>query len=117
MHMEKKTIILDLSCELVDKIDRLNSMDDRSAFISHLLEEQLKLATSTGIDSSTEFTTKMSESKKFFGDTGEINIINSDGVSLGKFDIDTLEGFENLTRKIEEISKDPAVQIRARTLF
>lgn len=115
--MEKKTIILDLSCELVDKIDRLNTMGDRSSFISHLLEEQLKLSTASGMNASTELTTKMDESEGFFGVSGEINLINSDGVSLGKFDIDTLEGFEDLTKKIQEISRDPAVQIRARTLF
>lgn len=115
--MEKKTIILDLSCELIDKIDRLNTAGDRSSFSSHLLEEQLKTATANNMNASTELTTKMSESGEFFGVSGEINLINSSGVSLGKFDIDTLEGFENLTKKIEEISKDPAVQIRARTLF
>jgi hypothetical protein len=115
--MEKKTIILDLSCELIDKIDRLNTAGDRSSFSSHLLEEQLKTATANNMNASTELTTKMSESGEFFGVSGEINFINSSGVSLGKFDIDTLEDFENLTKKIEEISKDPAVQIRARTLF
>lgn len=115
--MEKKTIILDLSCELIDKIDRLNTTSDRSSFISRLLEEQLKLSTATGINASTELTTKMGESEEFFGVSGEINLINSSGVSLGKFDIDTLEGFEDLTKKIEKISKHPAVQIRARTLF
>ena len=112
--MEKKKIILELSCELIDKIDRLNNMDDRSEFISNLIEEHLKTSNS---NSSNEPITKMSENKGFFGVNGEINLLNCNGDSLGTFDIDTLEGFENLTKKIQEISKDPAVQIRARTLF
>jgi len=112
--METKKIILELSCELIDKIDRLNNLGDRSDFISYLIEEQLK---TSNINSSSELITKMSENKGFFGVNGEINILNCKGDSLGTFDIDTLEGFENLTKKIQEISKDPAVQIRARTLF
>ncbi len=115
--MEKKTIILNLSCELIDKIDGLNTMGDRSSFISHLIGEQIKPSIANGMDVSTELTTKMSESKSFFGVSGEINLINDNGTSLGKFDIDTLEGFEDLTKKIQEISRDPAVQIRARSMF
>jgi hypothetical protein len=113
--MENKTIILNLSSELVDKIDQLNTMNDRSSFISQLLGEGIKSFSDNGMDSSTELTTKMSD--EFFGVTGEINLVNSKGVSLGKFDIDTLEGFEDLAKKIQEVSKDPAVQIRARSFF
>ncbi len=115
--MEKKTIILNLPCELIDKIDGLNTMGDRSSFISHLIGEQIKPSIANGMDVSTELTTKMGESKSFFGVSGEINLINNNGISLGKFDIDTLEGFEDLTKKIQEISRDPAVQIRARSMF
>ena len=113
--MENRTIILNLSCELIDKIDQLNTIDDRSLFISQLLEEQLKSFSTNGLDASTELTTKMSED--FFGISGEIDLVNSKGVSIGKFDIDTLEGFENLAKKIQELSKDAAVQIRARSFF
>lgn len=115
--MEKKTVILNLSCELIDKIDRINTIGDRSSFISQLLEEKLKSPLSNGIDASTELTTRMSESENLLGVSGEIKLVNSDGISIGKFDIDTLEGFEELAKKIQEISKDPAVQIRARTMF
>ena len=115
--MEKKSIILNLSCELIDKIDNLNTMDDRSTFISHLLEEQTKSLSNNGMDASTELTTKMSDHSDFFGISGEINLLNSNGISLGKFDINTLEGFENLAKRIQEISKDPAVQIRAKSFF
>jgi hypothetical protein len=115
--MEKKTIILNLSCELIDKIDKLNTTGDRSSFISDLLEEQLKSFVTNDRDTTTEPITKMSESVSFFGVSGEIDLINSNGISLGKFDINTLEGFEDLAKKIQEISKDPAVQIRARSFF
>ena len=115
--MEMKNIILELPCELIDKIDRINTTDDRSAFISNLLETQIeereKLRFKAGLDSPT----LMSNSEGPFGISGIIDIVNNQGVSLGKFDINTLEGFEDLTKKIKEISEDPAVQIRASTLF
>jgi metal-responsive CopG/Arc/MetJ family transcriptional regulator len=40
--MEKKTIMIEISAELIDKIDSLNTMGDRSEFISHLLNEQIE---------------------------------------------------------------------------
>ena len=115
--MEEKTIILNLSCELIDKIDRHNTTVDRSAFISNLLDEQLKTYFGNNVEETTKLTAKMSENENLLGVKGEINLLNSDGISLGIFNIDTLEGFENLAKKIQEISNDPAVQIRARSFF
>jgi hypothetical protein len=112
--MENKSIILKLPSELIDKIDQLNKMDDRSTFIKQLLEEQLQFLYSDGMDETTEIITTMSQPSS---NTGEIDLVNSNGVSLGKFDIDTLEGFEDLAKKIQEASRDPAVQIRARSFF
>ena len=40
--MEKKTIFLELPCELIDEIDRINTFGDRSTFVSCLLEKQVK---------------------------------------------------------------------------
>lgn len=117
IYMEKKKIILELSCELIDKIDRLNTLGDRSNFISNILEKQLEENETDNVNVSSELTSMMSKSKSPFGISGIINLVNSQGVSLGKFNINTLEGFEELTKKIQEISEDPAVQIRARTLF
>ena len=102
--MEKKSVILNLSCELIDKIDKINTMGDRSLFISNLLEKQLELPGIKKMNTSTEIATKMNDS--FFGVSGEIDIINSKGLKIGRFDIDTLEGFEELAKKIQEISKD-----------
>ena len=65
--MEKKTIILNLSCELIDKIDKLNTTGNRSSFISDLLEEQLKSFATNDRRITTELMTKMSNSDSFFG--------------------------------------------------
>jgi hypothetical protein len=115
--MEKKNIILELPCELIDKIDKMNTTEDRSVFISSLLEKQIeeneRIRFKAGMDSPTV----MSNNEGGLGFTGIIDIVNTQGVSLGKFNINTLDGFEELTKKIKEISDDPAVQIRASTLF
>jgi len=115
--MEKKTIILELSSELIDKIDRLNIIGDRSTFISNLLEEQINSQISENTDTKDDIVTMMKKNNKLFKAIKEISLVSSDGILLGKFDIDTLEGFEELTRKIQQISDDPAVQIRASSLF
>ena len=115
--MEKKNIILELPCELIDKIDRLNTTDDRSAFISSLIEKQLQENERIRFKAGIESPTMMSNNESPFGISGVINLVDNQGVSLGKFNINTLDGFEELTKKIQEISEDPAVQIRASTLF
>jgi len=117
IYMEKKTIILELSSELVDKIDRLNIIGDRSTFISNLLEEQINSQVSENVDNKDDLITMMTQNNKLSKTTRKLSLVSSDGTLLGKFDIDTLEGFEDLTKKIQEISKDPAVQIRASALF
>jgi len=48
------------------------------------------------------------------GVSGEIGLTNSSGLSLGKFNINTVEGFESLADKISEMSDDPIVRMRAR---
>ena len=115
--MQKKKIILELSCELIEEIDRLNTIGDRSDFVSYLLEEKLKSKISGNPEIKDEFLTRMGKNQDIIKISGEIDLVDSKGISLGKFDIDTLEGFEELTRKVQEISKDPAVQIRASSLF
>jgi hypothetical protein len=115
--MEKKNIILELPCELIDKIDRLNTTDDRSSFISNLLEKQIEENERISFKAGMESPTVMSNNENAFDFSGIIDIVNTQGVSLGKFNINTLDGFEELTKKIKELSEDPAVQIRASTLF
>jgi hypothetical protein len=107
--MEKKTVFLELPCELIEKIDNLNTMGDRSTFVEDLLKKQLEQDTAEGVDSNTEFTTKMGSRVK-----GEISLIASDGTPLGTFDINNVDSFELLAKKIEEVSEDPVVRIRTR---
>ena len=111
--MEKKTIFLELPAEMIDNIDRQNTIGDRSLFISDLLQKQLERGIST-MDASTELTTRIDKSGGGLGTPGEISLINSDGTPLGKFNINTVEGFEELSKKICEISEDPVVRVRAK---
>ncbi len=109
--MEKKIIFLELPNETIEKIDDQNKVGTRSVFISDLIEKQLTQVSK--MDISTEIPTSMQDGE--LGQlTGEIGLVNSQGMSIGKFDINTVEGFENLATKICEISDDPIVQMKAR---
>ena len=111
--MEKKTILLELPSELVEKIDRLNTLGDRSAFITNLLEKQLQnQETQTSLKPETDM--QAFKPNQTIGLAGEISLIKSDGASLGTFNINTVEGFEQLAKKIQELSEDPIVRIKAR---
>jgi len=111
--MEKKTIFLELPAEMIDRIDRHNSLGDRSTFISDLLNRQLDdTISSMGI--STELTTTMQEGEKPVDIPGEVKLVGGKGTQIGKFNINTVEGFEQLASKICEMSDDPIVRMRAR---
>ncbi len=107
--MEKKTIFLELPAEMVEEIDRRNMMGDRSAFISDLIGRQLHGDISV-MDASTEIPSMMKQEIT----PGEISLIDSRGQPLGRFNINTVEGFEQLAAKICEISDDPIVRMKAR---
>lgn len=114
--MEKKTIFLELNAEIIDKIDKNNVIGDRSAFISNLLEKQLQ-DNINFMDASTELISRMDETETPLGLNSEISLVSGKGLNLGRFDINTLHGFEELTRKISEISTDPIVKMRAELLL
>lgn len=109
--MEKKIIFLELSTDIIEKIDDQNKIGTRSIFISDLLEKQLTQV--SRMDVTTEISTSM-HAGEMDEVTGEVSLANSQGVSLGKFNINTSEGFENLAEKICEISNDPIVRMKAR---
>lgn len=111
--VEKRTIFLELPCEMVEKIDAWNAMGDRSLFVTELLEKQLQNEDSK-MDLSTELTTRMNACEEPSGKSGEIRLVNSKDVSLGRFDINTVEGLEKLSQKICELSDDPIVRMRVR---
>ena len=82
--------------------------------MTHLLDEQMHQTVDSGLTPSTELTTKMSETDGLLGATqGLLDIANNEGTPIGKFDINTVEGFEDLAKKIQEISLDPIVRMRA----
>ena len=109
--MEKKIVFLELPVETIEKIDDQNKVGTRSVFISDLLEK--KLTQVSEIDVSTEIPTSM-QAGELGQITGEISLVNSQGMSIGKFDINTEEGFENLAARICEISDDPIVRMKTR---
>ena len=113
--MEKRTIFLELPSEMIDKIDRQNVTGDRSIFISDLLNKQLQQVVSE-MDLTTELKTRMDESSGVSGVPGEINLLNNKGISLGKFNINTVEGFNQLAEIVCELSNDPIVRMKARRL-
>ena len=114
--MEKKSIVLELPCELIEKIDSINSTGDRSSFVSYLLEKQLQSSNRLDINLSSELTSNISKNNMSFNDSsGKIDILNGKGLSLGKFDINTVDGFEKLAKKIQEVSEDSIVQIRVKS--
>ncbi len=39
--MNKKTVYIELPCELVDRIDNINDIGDRSKFIGDILRKQV----------------------------------------------------------------------------
>lgn len=108
--VEKRTIFLELPCEIIEKIDTWNNVGDRSLFVTELLERQLQNAVSK-TDHSNEFVTRMDACKE---SSGEVNLVDNMGVSLVRFDINTAEGLEKLSQKICELSDDPVVRMRVR---
>ena len=48
--------------------------------------------------------------------SGEISLVSSKGGSRGRFDINTVTGFDDLTEKICTISDDPIVRMKARRM-
>ncbi|MBN2602514.1 MAG: hypothetical protein JXA91_00075 [Candidatus Thermoplasmatota archaeon] len=107
--MDRKTIFLELPAEMIDRIDRENIIGDRSAFISNLLERQLE-----EIDVSTELQTKMQDGIEHLKHSQQKKVPQIKERLLGEFDINTVEGFENLAKKIIEITDDPIVRMKAR---
>ncbi len=111
--MEKKTVFLELPCELIEQIDKINNTGDRSSFITTLLEKQVRKATTKETDTTQSLKTTM-HTDQTTGFSAEIGVTDNNGTLLGNFDLNTVEGFEKLAKKIEEVSEDPVVRIRAR---
>ena len=117
--MHKKTILLELPAEIVDKIDQQNMTGDRSTFISHLLNNQFKTDFSlmNEMDSATELSSKMNDNIGSVPFSGELKLITSNGQVVGDFNINTVEGFDQMAEKIARMSEDPIVRMKARKIL
>ena len=115
-HMHKKTILVELPAEMVDRLDRENVSSDRSSFISDLLDDRLKQQTSMmqPMDASTEISSRLQSQPMSTDFTGDVKLTNNRGMPLGTFNINTVEGFEELSKTIGSISEDPIVRMRVR---
>ncbi len=119
VHMHKKTILLELPAEIVDKIDQQNVTGDRSTFISHLLDSQFKtdLSMMNAMDVETELSSKMSDSMGDVSFSGELKLTTAHGKPVGKFNINSVEGFTEMAETIAKMSNDPIVRMKARKLL
>jgi len=111
--MEKKTVFLELKSEMINRLDQQNILGDRSMIMSNLLDKQLQRNVED-LGVSTDLTNMMDETGEFLGSSGELNLINSKGSSLGNFDVNIPDKFENIVEKIGEISTDHIVRVRSR---
>jgi len=114
--MEKRTIFLELPLNIIDEIDLRNTIGDRSLFVTELLEKQLQHHEVSRMNISPEIKT-IKEGIKKSDSPGVITLVDNEGMPLGRFDINTVEGFEALARKICEISEDYTVRIKARRWY
>ncbi|MBN2599973.1 MAG: hypothetical protein JXA75_05485 [Candidatus Thermoplasmatota archaeon] len=110
--MEKKIIFLELPANIIEKIDEQNTFGSRSVFVSDILEKQLQMDMAQ-IHPTAEIPSSM-QAGELPQITGELSLVNSKGLTVGKFDINTVDGFSHLADKICEISDDPIVRMKAR---
>jgi len=110
--MEKKIIFLELPVDIVEKIDEKNLMGDRSVFVSDLIEKQLHHDFSEM--KVNEEILIIKEIEPIGGKPSDVRLVDNKGVPLGIFDINTVEGFQELAKKIHELSRDPIVRMRVR---
>ncbi len=118
-YMHKKTILLELPAEIVDKIDQQNITGDRSTFISHLLNDQFKTGISLmdAMDGTTELNSRMKDELSEIPFTGELKLMTANGKPVGKFNINQVDGFNKLAETVAQISDDPIVRMKARRIL
>ncbi len=117
--MHKKTILLELPAEIVDKIDQQNMTGDRSTFISHLLDSQFKtdLSLMDVMGEESELSSRMREGMADVPFSGELRLTTAQGKHMGNFNINTVEGFTQMAETIARISDDPLVRMKARKML
>ena len=114
--MDKKTVYLELPSEIIDRVDHLNFGGDRSNFIAGLLSNSLER-----YPGKSDFLVMVKENHVDDGslmvDSGEVDIINYKGLSIGRFNINTLDGFDYLVDKIAELSDNDLVKTKAKNFL
>jgi hypothetical protein len=117
--MHKKTILLELPAEIVDKIDQQNVTGDRSTFISNLLGNQFKTGVSLmdTLDGATELNSRMKDEMADNPFTGELKLTTSNGRVVGNFNINNVDGFNQMAETIAKLSDDPIVRMKARRML
>ncbi|MBS3778500.1 MAG: hypothetical protein KGY50_04330 [Candidatus Thermoplasmatota archaeon] len=117
--MHKKTILLELPAEIVDRIDQQNMTGDRSTYISNLLGNQFKTDVSLmdAMDGATELSSLMKDEMADVPFTGELKLTTAHGKSVGKFNINNAEGFTEMAETIAKMSDDPIVRMKARKML
>ena len=105
-------MFFELPASVVDQIDTLSRGEPRSMFVSDLLERELGSRMQHLAPGS-----ELSASMASKGPAGSVlSLVDGRGVSLGRFDIDSVEGFSSLAEKVCELSNDPIVRMKARAM-
>lgn len=117
--MHKKTILLELPAEIVDKIDQQNMTGDRSTFISNLLDNQLEtdISLMDVMGEQSELRSRMKEDTADIPFSGELRLTAAQGKHMGNFNINTVEGFTQMAETIARLSDDPIVRMKARKIL
>jgi hypothetical protein len=110
--MQKKILFIELSTDVLEKIDEHNNLGSRSTYVSELLEK--KFNQKTNATSRPQNDTLRMHAGEILHSTGEIELRTSQGETLGQFNINTGRGYDNLSEKIAELSENPMVQMKAR---
>ena len=112
--MDKKIVFFELPVTIIDRIDEESQGESRSLFVSELLEKQLETRMHS-IDQGSELAVSL---QRHAGRpaSGELSLVDGRGMTVGRFDIDTEVGFDELARKVCELSSDPVVRMKARRM-
>jgi hypothetical protein len=118
-YMHKKTILLELPAEIVDRIDQQNMTGDRSTYISNLLGNQFKTDVSLmdAMDGTTELSSRMKDEMADVPFTGELKLTTAQGKPVGNFNINSVDGFDQMAETIAKMSDDPIVRMKARKML
>ena len=109
--MEKKTAFQEMLSETIDRFDKQNDLEDRSPFVSDVLDKQLHWNVDK-LGVSTDLTNMKSVTSECLGNSGEFNLINNKGSSFSTTDMNIPDRFKHITKRIDEISIENIIRLR-----